>query len=101
MTFIIVSLASLALLRNKLKRLLAARAGRNEENEDPVVAAGYLGREVPVISEAASGRLALVEFNGSNWQARAENDGPLRLGERVRVVGREGLTLLVAKNPPA
>ena len=97
LTFMVISLGSLLLLRDKLKRLLAVRAGRNEETEDPVVAAGYLGREVTVIGEAGSGRQALVEFNGSNWQARGEGE-ILRLGDRVRVVGREGLTLVVAKD---
>ena len=98
LTFIFISLGSLVFLRDKLKRLLAVRTGRNEETEDPVVAAGYLGREVTVIGEADSGRPALVEFNGSNWQARSEGE-VLRRGDRVRVVGREGLTLVVTKNP--
>jgi len=96
LTFMGVALASLALLRNKLKRLIAARAGRKEEMEDPVVADQYLGREVTVVLEAAAGRPALVELNGANWQARSEG-GTLRLGDRVRVVARENLTLVVAK----
>ena len=96
LTFMAVAVASLALLRNKLKRLLAARAGHRAEMEDPVVAAQYLGREVVVVSEAAPGRPALVELNGANWQARSEGE-PLRLGDRVRVVARENLTLVVAK----
>ena len=99
LTFMAVALASLALLRNKLKRLLAARAGRGEEMEDPVVAAQYLGREVTVVFEAVPGRPALVELNGANWQARGEGEA-LRLGDRVRVVARENLTLVVAKIPP-
>ena len=99
LTFMAVSLVSLALLRNKLKKLLAGRAGRVEETEDPVVAAQYLGREVMVVSEADSGRPALVEFNGANWQARSDGE-TLRLGDRVRVVARENLTLVVAKIPP-
>ena len=100
LTFIVLSLGSLLSLRNKLKQLIAARTGRSQETEDPVVAAGYLGREVTVISEFNSGRPALVEFNGSNWQARSEGE-PLRQGDRVRIVGREGLTLVVTKNFPA
>jgi membrane protein implicated in regulation of membrane protease activity len=95
LVFMAVSLASLALLRNKLKKLLNARVGQRGETEDPVVAAQYLGREVMVIAEAAPGRQALVEMNGSNWQARGEGETLLRLGDRVRVVAREGLTLVV------
>jgi len=101
MTFITVSLVSLILLRNKLKQLLNVRSGRGGEvTEDPVITSQYLGKEVTVIAEADQVRPALVEFNGSNWQARGEDD-PLRLGDRVRVVGREGLTLVVSKKPPA
>ena len=99
LAFIVAALAGLALFRNRLKKLLATRAGRGEETEDPVVAAQYLGREVMVIGEAAPGRPALVEMNGANWQARGEGE-TLRLGDRVRVVAREGLTLVVARIPP-
>ena len=100
LVFMAVALASLVLLRNKLKKLLAARAGRGEEEDDPMVAAQYLGREVMVVAEAAPGRPTLVELNGANWQARGEGQAPLRLGDRVRVVGRENLTLVVAPIPP-
>ncbi|MDR2724670.1 MAG: NfeD family protein [Candidatus Adiutrix sp.] len=101
LTFMAVALASLVLLRDKLKKLLAVRAGRGEEMEDPVVADQYLGREVTVISEATPGRPALVELNGADWQARCEAE-TLRLGDRVRVVARENLTLVVTKiSPPA
>jgi membrane protein implicated in regulation of membrane protease activity len=98
LVFMGASLASLVLFRNKLKRLIAARSGHREETEDPVVAARYLGREVMVIGEAAPGRPALVELNGANWQAKTEGEA-LRLGDRVRVVAREDLTLVVAKIP--
>jgi membrane-bound serine protease (ClpP class) len=35
-----------------------------------------------------------VRLHGEEWQARSTS-GPLQLGERVRVTGRDGLTLLV------
>ncbi len=38
-----------------------------------------------------------VEVFGSFWQARCENIGDLRVGERVRVVRRSGLTLVVER----
>jgi len=101
LVFIAMTVVSLALLRSKLKKLLAARSGRGEEADDPVVAAQYLGREVMVVAEAAPGRPTLVEFNGANWQARVEGEAPVRLGDRVRVVGRDNLTLVVARIPPS
>jgi len=96
LAFMAVSLVLLGLLRKKLQKLLSARAGRGEMTDDPVFAAQYLGREVPVVSEAAQGRLALVEFNGVNWQAESDGE-PLRPGDRVRVVGLRNLTLVVTK----
>jgi membrane protein implicated in regulation of membrane protease activity len=98
LTFMAVSLVSLALLRKKLRALLTARAGRGEMTDDPVFAAQFLGREVAVVGEAAQGRLALVELNGSNWQAESEGE-PLRLGDRVRVVALKNLVLVVTRIP--
>jgi membrane-bound serine protease (ClpP class) len=48
-----------------------------------------------------SGGEGQVQVHGERWQARAAN--PCAPGQRVRVVGREGLTLVVeaAADPPA
>ena len=40
-----------------------------------------------------------VEVFGSFWHARCEAAKDLRLGDRVRVVDREGLTLVVKRDP--
>ncbi len=40
-----------------------------------------------------------VEVFGSFWHARCEAARDLRLGDRVRVVEREGLTLVVKRDP--
>lgn len=51
----------------------------------------YTGRVVVV--DRAEGRRGSVRLEGTWWTAAAERD--LRPGQRVRIVGRDGLTLLV------
>ena len=99
--FMAVSLVSLAVFRQKLQRFLLARRPLREELDDPVAADQYLGREVAVIGEIDPDRPGLVELGGVNWRARSEG-GNFRPGDRARVRGREGLTLVVEKiSPPA
>jgi len=38
----------------------------------------------------------LVQSSGERWSARSD-EGPIRAGERVEIVGREGLCLLVRR----
>jgi membrane-bound ClpP family serine protease len=38
----------------------------------------------------------LVQSSGERWSARS-GEGPIRAGERVEIVGREGLCLLVRR----
>jgi membrane protein implicated in regulation of membrane protease activity len=51
----------------------------------------------PVGKEGTVARLdpLQVEVFGSFWQARSKARGDLRVGERVRVTERDGLTLIV------
>jgi len=66
-------------------------AGHTEPESPP---ASPVGREGTVT------RLSplQVELFGSSWQARCAAAGDLRLGDRVRVVQREGLTLVVERD---
>ena len=96
--FLTVSLVSLVIFRKKLQAFFAARPSRSEDFDDPVVSGQYLGREVTVIGATAPGRSGLVELNCTNWNARSEG-GVLEPGDQVRVLRREGLTLIVEKIP--
>lgn len=55
----------------------------------------------PVGKEGTVSRLdpLQVEVFGSFWQARSTAPAPLALGDRIRVVRRDGLTLVVEPGP--
>ena len=66
-------------------------AGHSHPKEPPASPVGQRGAIV---------RLSplQVEVFGSFWQARCDAVSDLRLGDRVRVVEREGLTLVVERD---
>ncbi|MDR0882412.1 MAG: NfeD family protein [Candidatus Adiutrix sp.] len=92
--FIAVSVAALLIFRQKFKALLRGRLAQSDNLDDPVVSSRYLGREVSILKEAGPGQPGLAELDGTNWQVRT--DGPhLPAGARAKVVGLDGLTLIV------
>jgi membrane protein implicated in regulation of membrane protease activity len=69
--FIVTSALYLALLRRKLTAIFALREkGRGDSLKDPLVAEGYIGREVVVVEAISPDKGGTVELNGSIWQAR-------------------------------
>ena len=69
--------------------VLAAHAEPPAPTESPVGKEGTVSRLKPL----------QVEVFGSFWQAKVARGTPLALGDRVRVVKREGLTLIVEPGP--
>ncbi len=59
---------------------------------------------VPIGSEAVVktglGPVGVVSALGEEWTARSDGDRPVASGEHVRVVGQDGLTLIVEPGPP-
>jgi len=97
--FIIVSVAGLLLFRRQVKSFFQGRLAKNDNMDDPVAKAQYLGRQALVLKEAGPDQPGLVELNGTNWQART--DGPvLAPGQRGRVIRLEGLTLILSLDQP-
>ncbi|MDR1609096.1 MAG: NfeD family protein [Deltaproteobacteria bacterium] len=98
--FILSSVIFLVLLRRQFKLLFnrAKSQGRVDSLSESIVAENYLGREVEVLKDIAPDRPGLVELNGTNWTARAEES--LTAGQIVRVVEVSGLTLIVEKLKP-
>lgn len=93
--FIVVSVVSLLIFRRKVKTFFQGRLAKNDNLDDPVARSQYLGREVLIIKETGPDQPGLAELNGTNWQART--DGPLLApGQRARVIGLEGLTLILS-----
>ncbi|MDR2443343.1 MAG: NfeD family protein [Deltaproteobacteria bacterium] len=98
--FIIVSVVCLVALRGQLKRLFNRKeGGRGDSLKDPLVANGYIGREIDVVSVITPEKPGTAEFNGTNWQAKSSATIPQ--GARARIVEVRDLTLWVEpiKNP--
>lgn len=97
--FILISVAGLLIFRRKVRTFFQGRLAKNDNIEDPVARAQYLGRQALVLREAGPEQPGLAELNGTNWQART--DGPvLSPGQRARVIRLEGLTLILSLDQP-
>lgn len=57
------------------------------------VALGFVGEKATAIDELGPGKEGFVRFHGELWRARSEV--PIKPGERVRVIAKEGLILTV------
>ncbi len=88
------SLASLILLRKPFKRLLKGTAFYREGNEEVDTVSGESAIVTDRISPDQPGR---VHFRGTSWKAVAYLES-LDPGETVRVVSREGLSLVVTRD---
>jgi len=95
LVFIAVSVAGLLIFRSKLKTFFAGRLAKNDNLDDPVFTAQYVGREVVVVKEVRPDSPGLVELNGTNWNAKSEN-GTYAAGDRAKVERLEGLTLVLS-----
>ena len=51
-----------------------------------------------VLSGFEAEPVGVVQIRGERWQARLAGQGPLCAGDRVKVVGRDGLTLEVRRS---
>lgn len=87
--FLVSSIASLGILRNKFKEALNARQTRSLPADE------FIGRKVIVVERLQSGEVGRVELNGTDWNAISEDD--FAVGEEVIIIGRENMTFNVAK----
>ncbi|HEX6995907.1 MAG TPA: NfeD family protein [Gammaproteobacteria bacterium] len=77
----------------------------------PLVWRAYEHRDAHAFAYPAAGAKGIVlrrldpdgtvRIGGERWNAVVEGDGPIEAGERVRVVGRDGMTLVVAADASA
>jgi membrane protein implicated in regulation of membrane protease activity len=96
--FIGLSAAGLLIFRSRLKSIFQGRPAADGPLDDPFFINQYVGREVVALKDMAPGRPGLAELNGSNWQARTENQN-IAAGQRARVLRLEGLTLVLEPCP--
>jgi membrane protein implicated in regulation of membrane protease activity len=87
--FSLLSVTSLLLFRNPLRRLTEIKAS----NED--VADGVIGETALLHENLAPGALGKAELRGTIWNARNAGVSPLSSGQRGRVTKVDGLTLWI------
>ncbi len=89
--FLVVGLATLALTRPMVKRVL--RVKKTSTNADMVI--GMVGIViVPIDNIAKTGR---VMANGLDWAAKTDDGVPVEAQERVLIKAIEGVTLVVER----
>jgi membrane protein implicated in regulation of membrane protease activity len=84
--FVVVSVASLLLLR---KKLTARSEGVKDMTDE------FYGKTAEVEETVKKGGYGKVRFKGAVWKARTEAEHPLEPGRLVRIVGNESITLIV------
>ena len=92
--FLIVSVGSLLLLRNKLRKWMTGL--RHSAGEDAALD-DFAGNLAIVVEDIVPGNTpGKVEFRGAQWIARA--DVPISKGKVVKIIARDNLTLSVQSN---
>lgn len=89
--FLVFSILTLFLLRNKLKIILFSHKPGSNGFEDGMD--DYRGKKVVVTREIKVDSKGKVEFNGTNWDA--ESDVPVAEGEIVVIVDKNNITFKV------
>lgn len=87
LTFSVVSLGSMALLRKPLQHALKINVRKDQDT--------MLGERAVATEEMAAGGLGKVELRGSTWQAHNVGSTPVKSGQGCKVEKVEGITLLV------
>ncbi|MCF7934238.1 MAG: NfeD family protein [Spirochaetia bacterium] len=85
--FLIVSVASVLLLRSYALRVLNRKTSDEQESDEAI------GAVVVVRVRITADHPGAVFFGGTTWTA--ESDQVIEAGEKVRVTGRNGLVLTV------
>ncbi len=89
--FVICSVLSLIILRRKFKPIFKGSVFMPEKS-DAVPASAY-AEVIEALSDKKEGR---IKYNGTTWNA-ASTSGDIEVGERVKVLKKEGLTYIVEK----
>ena len=90
-TFFISSIIYLLTLRFFVLRFFTSVTRKENIDEDEEV----MGSIVELVADINSGEFGRVEHSGSSWQARAEGDQTILIGEQVKIIGRDNITWIV------
>lgn len=86
--FVIISIITIFLLRDWVKRMLYGKHPSKELLEDE-----FLGKIAIAETSISSGRNGKVDFKGTSWQAAS--DDVIEAGENVIIIGNESILLIV------
>lgn len=89
--FAVVSLATLLLLRKRLKQVFSGRTSYSSDALDD----DFTGKTATASTPLAPGETGKVEMRGTEWEA--VSDEAIPAGAKVVVVSRDGLLLTVRK----
>ena len=87
--FIATSILSLLFLRKYFKRIFV---GKEEKAVDEILEE-FVGKTVIAEVDCNKGRIGMVTFKGSRWEAMSESD--VKKGDHLKIVGKESIKLLV------
>jgi membrane protein implicated in regulation of membrane protease activity len=87
--FSISSILTLILLR----RMLTRRFFKEEAGSPPTLEDEFIGREAVSIENILKGGKGKVEFKGTPWSARAEDN--VKNGQTVIITGKDSISLIV------
>lgn len=89
--FAVLSVVYILLLRKLLKRVFLGDKNAPDRLEDT-----FIGKHADVVEAVSPGRPGKVDFSGCLWEA--ESKDAIDVGDRVRIVAKDSLTLTVEKN---
>lgn len=92
MVFLLFSAVSVYAVRPFALRYLHRDEEGRASNADALI--GRVGR---VIEPIAADHAGYVRVDGDEWRAVTEDDDPIEVGARVRVVGRESIVVTVER----
>ena len=89
--FLVTSIASLLLLRQRLKTVFSGYSSPRKDVSTDMD--DFTGKTATVTREIRHNKKGRVEFHGTNWDAEAEET--IEVGATVEIVGKESITLKV------
>ena len=91
--FIVASVLSLLLLRNRLKAIFIGHSSDKQDMTSDLNE--FVGERVVVIEKITPQNPGKVEFHGTNWNAEADED--IEQGTTVEITAKNNLTLKVKR----
>jgi len=87
--FIVSSITTLALLRNRLKKIFFKEGTQSGD----ILTDEFIGKTATVETEIKDGKQGKVSFKGTMWNA--ESDFNIKKGELVKIISKESIVLKV------